>query len=144
MVQEYEQRYSIRIYQRTEREDSTIRYEGGLKKMRGSENDTTPATTVVGIVRLSDSTIPSCCVTARARHCGTTALLFLRGSRIRIDVTPGEKTKQTLLYLRISRTRLMNASSTLIRCLAEVSMNLHPKCLARSRPSDATVRTRKM
>jgi hypothetical protein len=42
---------------------------------------------------------------------------------------------RTLLYLRISRTRLLKASSTLIRCLAEVSMNLHPKCLARSRPS---------
>ena len=41
----------------------------------------------------------------------------------------------TLLYFRISRTRLVKASSTLIRCLAEVSMNLQPKCLARSRPS---------
>jgi len=42
---------------------------------------------------------------------------------------------QTLLYFRISRTRLVKASSTLIRCLAEVSINLQPKCLARSRPS---------
>jgi len=33
-----------------------------------------------------------------------------------------------------SRTRLLKASSTLIRCLADVSMNLHPKCLAKSRP----------
>ena len=42
---------------------------------------------------------------------------------------------QTLLYFRISRTRLVKASSTLIRCLADVSINLQPKCLARSRPS---------
>ena len=41
----------------------------------------------------------------------------------------------TLLNFLISRTRFMNASSTLIRCLADVSMNLQPKCLARSRPS---------
>ena len=41
----------------------------------------------------------------------------------------------TLLYFRISRTSWLNASSTLIRCLAEVSMNLQPKCFARSRPS---------
>lgn len=42
----------------------------------------------------------------------------------------------TLLYFLISRTRLLNASSTLMRCLADVSMNLQPKCLARSRPSE--------
>jgi len=41
----------------------------------------------------------------------------------------------TLLYFLISRTRLLKASSTLMRCFADVSMNLHPKCLARSRPS---------
>ena len=41
----------------------------------------------------------------------------------------------TLLYFLISRTKLLKASSTLIRCLAEVSINLHPKCFARSRPS---------
>jgi hypothetical protein len=43
--------------------------------------------------------------------------------------------QRTLLYLRISRTRLWKASSTLMRCLADVSMNRHPKCLASSRPS---------
>jgi hypothetical protein len=43
----------------------------------------------------------------------------------------------TLLYRRISRTRVEKASSTLIRCLAEVSINLQLKCLARSRPSGA-------
>lgn len=80
MVEEYEQRYSIRIYKRPglTREDCTIRE--GLEKMRSSDNDTTPATTIVGIVGLSDPTIPSWCVTAGARHCGTTALLFLIGS----------------------------------------------------------------
>ncbi len=39
------------------------------------------------------------------------------------------------LYLLISRTRLLKASSTLIRCLALVSMKRHPKCFANSRPS---------
>ena len=42
----------------------------------------------------------------------------------------------TLLYLRISRTKLENASSTLIRCLADVSIKRQPKCFARSRPSE--------
>ena len=45
------------------------------------------------------------------------------------------KIDRTLLYLRISRTKLEKASSTLIRCLAEVSIKRQPKCLARSRPS---------
>lgn len=42
---------------------------------------------------------------------------------------------RTLLYFRISRTSWLNASSTLMRFFAEVSMNLQPKCFARSRPS---------
>lgn len=46
---------------------------------------------------------------------------------------------RTLLYFLISRTKLVKASSTLIRCLADVSMNLQPKCFARSRPSDKRV-----
>ena len=46
-----------------------------------------------------------------------------------------EKKDRTLLYLRISRTKLENASSTLILCLAEVSIKRHPECFARSRPS---------
>ena len=45
-------------------------------------------------------------------------------------------TQLTLLYLRISRTKLENASSTLIRCLADVSIKRQPKCFARSRPSE--------
>ena len=52
-----------------------------------------------------------------------------RGERV------SERVRPTLLYRRISRTRLQNASSTLMRCLAEVSRNLAPKCFARSRPS---------
>ena len=42
----------------------------------------------------------------------------------------------TLLHFLISRTRSLNASSTLIRSFAEVSTNSQPKCLARSRPSN--------
>lgn len=41
----------------------------------------------------------------------------------------------TLLNFLISLTSWLNASSTLMRCLAEVSMNLQLKCFARSRPS---------
>ena len=42
----------------------------------------------------------------------------------------------SLSYFLTSRTRSLNTSSTLIRSLTEVSKNLHPKCLARSEPSD--------
>lgn len=41
----------------------------------------------------------------------------------------------SLLYFRISRTMSKNALSTLMRDLAEVSMNVQPKERARSRPS---------
>ena len=41
----------------------------------------------------------------------------------------------SLLYLLISRTMSKKALSTLTRVLADVSMNLQPKCFARSRPS---------
>lgn len=50
-------------------------------------------------------------------------------------VVPGRPICCSLLYLRISRTRLLKASSTFMRCFAEVSMNRHPKCFASSRPS---------
>lgn len=63
-----------------------------------------------------------------------TGLLFLQG-QVRSDITTNAWRPRTLLYFLISRTRLVKASSTLMRCLAEVSMNLQPKCLARSRPS---------
>lgn len=38
----------------------------------------------------------------------------------------------SLLYRRISRTRSLKASSTLTRCLAEVSTNGHPNRFATS------------
>ena len=41
----------------------------------------------------------------------------------------------SLLYLRISRTISKNALSTLMRDLADVSMNAQPNCRARSSPS---------
>ena len=47
----------------------------------------------------------------------------------------GKGMMHALLYLRISRTKVVKASSTLIRCLADVSMNRQLKCFARSRPS---------
>lgn len=48
---------------------------------------------------------------------------------------PGLPTACSLLYLRMSRTKLEKASSTLTRCLADASMKRQPKCLASSRPS---------
>jgi hypothetical protein len=60
------------------------------------------------------------------------------------DIPVGRPDACSLLYLLISRTRFVNASSTLIRCLADVSMNLQPKCLARSRPSEASMRIGKI
>lgn len=114
----------------------------GLEKItKSSKDDTTPAASAIGIVRLSTSAISSWRITTRTRHCGTTTLLFLKG--LNKNGRNSSNRQQTLLYLRISRTRLVKASSTLIRCLAEVSMNLHPKCLARSRPSNAMVMTRR-
>ena len=50
-----------------------------------------------------------------------------------------ELCKRTLLYLLISRTRILKVSSTLCRTLADVSINLQPKCFARSRPSRKVV-----
>lgn len=70
----------------------------------------------------------------RVGYHGPAGLLFLRCC-VRHDVRRQRSSNFTLLYFLISRTRLLNASSTLIRCLAEVSINLQPKCLARSRPS---------
>src|SRR6267142_4361007 len=54
---------------------------------------------------------------------------------VRMGTRPRGRTNRTLLYLRISRTKLEKASSTLILCLADVSIKRQPKCFARSRPS---------
>ena len=65
---------------------------------------------------------------------------FAPAERVR-HIKEGKYSYRTLLYLRISRTRVVNASSTLIRCLADVSMNLQLKCFARSRPSVEVVQS---
>ena len=70
-------------------------------------------------LKLATTGRPVCCSCGHIRH----------------DVRIQRSDKLTLLYFLISRTRLLNASSTLMRCFAEVSINLQPKCLARSRPS---------
>lgn len=64
----------------------------------------------------------------------STSLLFLY---LQSGCIPGplNRNNRTLLYFLISRTRLLKASSTLIRCLADVSINLQLKCFAKSRPS---------
>ena len=55
---------------------------------------------------------------------------------VRHDVRTQRSDNFTLSYFLISHTRLLNTSSTLIRCFAEVSINRQPSCLARSRPSN--------
>ena len=74
-----------------------------------------------------------------ARRGSSLDLLFLemKKKETQFQKPQGRKAKRTLLYLRISRTRLLKASSTLIRCLADVSTSLHPRSLASSRPSAA-------
>ena len=84
----------------TKRGDYPIR-EGLEKKMtKCSKDDTTPAATAIGIVRLSTSAISSWRITTRTRHCGTTTLLFLK-DQIRIVVIPATSSKP--YYTSVSR-----------------------------------------
>ena len=100
-------------------------------------DDTATAATHISLVQSVGVTVRTW--STRSIHLyRTTSLLLLRDNIAKYKIPKNKKkidTERTLLYLRISRTKLENASSTLMRCLAEVSIKRHPKCLARSRPS---------
>lgn len=112
----------------------------GQKKAKGidSENYTTRTTSSSAIIIFLARILTRCRATG-TRHHGATSLLFLRKAIQSLHDTQLEK-ERTLLYFLISRTRLLKASSTLILCFADVSINLHPKCLAKSRPSEKLMR----
>ena len=98
-------------------------------------NDTTSAaasTMAVSTFRLEVA--PCRSASTRARWSTSLLLLYTGSDGRQLFKSLAE---HTLLYFLISRTRLLKASSTLSRCLAEVSMNLQLKCLAKSRPSAA-------
>ena len=101
------------------------------------KNDTTATTSARVVIRTTRLAVHPWSDRPRVGHGWSSGLLFLERKKegFNLKRTQRNRTERTLLYLRISRTRLLKASSTLIRCLADVSMNLHPRCLARSRPS---------
>lgn len=103
------------------------------------EDHTAAASSVVVLLAVAGLELAS----GGSGSAGTTCCLLLRETNAELKVDQLESRRQegvvtmklTLLYLRISRTRLLKASSTLSLCFAEVSMNWQPKCLASSRPS---------
>ena len=100
---------------------------------RSLEDDATFAATCVGgVVWVGDRHAARSCLTWSACR-----LLLCEAYRQQNEDLC--KIGRTLLYFLISRTRLLNASSTLMRCFADVSMNRQPKCLARSLPSSRQI-----